>query len=146
MGFDYVCLGHRHNHSSDGCNCWYKNSLIHFEKSLILQHLPDEIDVSRKYIRKGNKFSNGESILGLSEEKYLYFVTFLSLHCGVLPGIRVHPRRMRRHLRGYAKTFYINQNKQSNRLKLEPALILTLTNILPRIEVLACHKQVQSSH
>jgi hypothetical protein len=33
-----------------------------------------------------------------------------------------------------------------NRLNLEPPLILALTKIRPRIEVLACHKQAQSSH
>jgi hypothetical protein len=33
-----------------------------------------------------------------------------------------------------------------NRLSLEPALILALTNIRPRAEVLACQKQAQSSH
>jgi hypothetical protein len=31
-------------------------------------------------------------------------------------------------------------------LNLEPALILALTKIRPRIEVLACQKQAQSSH
>jgi hypothetical protein len=47
---------------------------------------------------------------------------------------------------GYAKTSYMNKTKHNNRLKLEPALILALTKIRPRIEVLTCQKQAQSSH
>jgi hypothetical protein len=35
--------------------------------------------------------------------------------------------------------------KHRNRLNIEPALILTLTKIRPRTEVLACQKQAQSS-
>jgi hypothetical protein len=38
----------------------------------------------------------------------------------------------------------LNQNKTQEQF--EPALILTLTKIRPRIEVLACQKQAQSSH
>jgi hypothetical protein len=38
------------------------------------------------------------------------------------------------------------ENILRNRLNLEPALILALTKILPRIEVLACQKPAQSSH
>jgi hypothetical protein len=36
--------------------------------------------------------------------------------------------------------------KHRNRLNPEPNLILTLMKICPRIEVLACQKQAQSSH
>jgi hypothetical protein len=38
------------------------------------------------------------------------------------------------------------KTKHRNRLNLEPALILALTKIRPRIEVLACQKHAQSSH
>jgi hypothetical protein len=38
------------------------------------------------------------------------------------------------------------KTKHRNRLNLELALILALTKISPRIEVLACYKQAQSSH
>jgi hypothetical protein len=38
------------------------------------------------------------------------------------------------------------ETKLSNRLNLGPALILALTKIRPRIGVLACQKQAQSSH
>jgi hypothetical protein len=37
------------------------------------------------------------------------------------------------------------KTKHRNPLTLGPALILTLMKILPRIEVLACQKQAQSS-
>jgi hypothetical protein len=40
----------------------------------------------------------------------------------------------------------IRENTLRSRLNLEPALILALTKIRPRIEVLACQKQAQSSH
>jgi hypothetical protein len=46
----------------------------------------------------------------------------------------------------FAKTSHINQNEKGNRLNLEPALILALTKIRSRIEVLACEKQAQPSH
>jgi hypothetical protein len=36
--------------------------------------------------------------------------------------------------------------KHRNRLNFKPALVLALTQFRPRIEVLACQKQVQSSH
>jgi hypothetical protein len=45
---------------------------------------------------------------------------------------------------GHAKTSFIKQNETQE--PLEPALILALTRIHPRIEVLACQKQAQSSH
>jgi hypothetical protein len=38
------------------------------------------------------------------------------------------------------------KTKQRTRLNLEPALILTLTKIRPRTEVLACQKHAHSSH
>jgi hypothetical protein len=38
------------------------------------------------------------------------------------------------------------KTKHRNRLNPEPALILALTKIHPRIEVLACQKQAQSFH
>jgi hypothetical protein len=38
------------------------------------------------------------------------------------------------------------KTKHRNRMNLEPALILALTKIRPRSEVLACQKQAQSSH
>jgi hypothetical protein len=38
------------------------------------------------------------------------------------------------------------RSKHRNRLNLEPALIHALTKIRPRIEVLACQKQAQSSY
>jgi hypothetical protein len=38
------------------------------------------------------------------------------------------------------------ETKHRNNLNLEPALILTPAKIRPRIEVLACQKQAQSSH
>jgi hypothetical protein len=38
------------------------------------------------------------------------------------------------------------KTKHRNRLNPEPALILALTMIRPRIEVLVCQKQAQSSH
>jgi hypothetical protein len=41
---------------------------------------------------------------------------------------------------GYAKTTYIIQNETQE--KLEPALILALTKICHRIEVLACQKRL----
>jgi hypothetical protein len=44
----------------------------------------------------------------------------------------------------YEETSDINQNKTQE--PLEPNLILALTKIRPRIEVLACQKQAQSSH
>jgi hypothetical protein len=37
-------------------------------------------------------------------------------------------------------------NQNGTQEPLEPALILALTKIRPRIEVLACQKQAQSSH
>jgi hypothetical protein len=46
--------------------------------------------------------------------------------------------------RGGKKTC-INQYKHRNRLNLEPDLIFTLTNIRPRIEVIACQKEAQPS-
>jgi hypothetical protein len=46
---------------------------------------------------------------------------------------------------GYAKTSYI-KTKHRNSLNCELALILALTKIRPRIEVLAYRKQAQSSH
>jgi hypothetical protein len=36
--------------------------------------------------------------------------------------------------------------KDRNRLKFEPALVLVVTKISPRIEELACQKQAQPSH
>jgi hypothetical protein len=38
------------------------------------------------------------------------------------------------------------ETKHGNRLNVGPALILALTKIRPRIEVLACQEQAQSSH
>jgi hypothetical protein len=38
------------------------------------------------------------------------------------------------------------ENILRNHFNLEPALILALTKIRPRIEMLACQKQAQSSH
>jgi hypothetical protein len=40
----------------------------------------------------------------------------------------------------------VRENILRNRLDIEPALILTLTKIRPRTEVMACQKQAQSSH
>jgi hypothetical protein len=40
----------------------------------------------------------------------------------------------------------VRENIERNRLNLEPALILALKKIRPRIEALACQKQAQSSH
>jgi hypothetical protein len=51
------------------------------------------------------------------------------------------PMRTPRPLRGCARTSHINRN----RLNPEPALILALTKIRPRIEVLACQKQADIS-
>jgi hypothetical protein len=45
---------------------------------------------------------------------------------------------MRKHLTS-------TKTKHSDGLKVETALTLPLTNILPRIEVLVCHKQAQLS-
>jgi hypothetical protein len=45
---------------------------------------------------------------------------------------------------GHANKSCINQNEIQK--PLEPALILGLKKIRPRIEVLACQKQAQSSH
>jgi hypothetical protein len=41
---------------------------------------------------------------------------------------------------GYAKTSYINQNESQEPIDLEPALILALTKIWPRIKTLLCQK------
>jgi hypothetical protein len=49
-------------------------------------------------------------------------------------------------LMGMQKLLLSIKTKHRNRLNLEPALILALTKICPRIEVLACQKQAQSSH
>jgi hypothetical protein len=49
-------------------------------------------------------------------------------------------------LEGTRKHLTSIKTKHRNRLNLEPALILALTKIRPRIEVLAFQKQVQSSH
>jgi hypothetical protein len=48
--------------------------------------------------------------------------------------------------RGTRKHVTSIKTKNRNRLNLEPVLILALTKIRPRIEVLACQKQAQSSH
>jgi hypothetical protein len=47
--------------------------------------------------------------------------------------------------RGYAKRLASIKLKHGNRLNFESALIHTLTKVRPRIEVLACQKQAQSS-
>jgi hypothetical protein len=48
--------------------------------------------------------------------------------------------------RGTRRHFTSIKTKHRNRLNLEPALILALRNIRPRIELLPCQKQAQSSH
>jgi hypothetical protein len=48
--------------------------------------------------------------------------------------------------RGTSRYLISIKTKHRNRLNLEPALILALTKIRTRTEVLACQKQAQSSH
>jgi hypothetical protein len=60
-------------------------------------------------------------------------------HSGPQPGVRdTIVQDKRKHLT-YIKT------KHRNRLNLEPALILTLMKIRPRIEVLACQNLINRS-
>jgi hypothetical protein len=56
------------------------------------------------------------------------------------------PGETRRHLRGMRKRLTSTKTKHRNHLNLEPTLILALTMIRPRIEVLECQKQAQLSH
>jgi hypothetical protein len=58
--------------------------------------------------------------------------------CGLHPGERVS--------RGYGKTSYIIQTKPMNNLSFGLLKILALKKIRIRVEVLACQKQIRSSH
>jgi hypothetical protein len=55
----------------------------------------------------------------------------ISLNSGHEPAVFVPP--------------WVRENILRNRLNLEPVLILALTKIRPRAEVLACQKQAQPS-
>jgi hypothetical protein len=47
---------------------------------------------------------------------------------------------------GTRKHFTSIKTKHKNRLDLQPAMVLALRKIRPRIEVQTCQKQAQSSH
>jgi hypothetical protein len=64
---------------------------------------------------------------------------------GLQPGVCVPPEVLEDILRRTQKHLTSIMTKHRNRFDFEPALFLTLTKISPRIEVLTCQKQAQSS-
>jgi hypothetical protein len=70
----------------------------------------------------------------------IFWDVTLVLFSGLQPGVYEDiSGGMRKHLASI-------EMKHRNHLNLEPALVLILTKICPRTEVLACQKQAQSSH
>jgi hypothetical protein len=74
--------------------------------------------------------------LHATRQKYSYYLLFQT---PIRETARSQPR--------VRKNILIKSKRHKGSLRhLEPGLILTLTKIHPRIEVLACRKQAQSSH
>jgi hypothetical protein len=65
---------------------------------------------------------------------------------GLQPETHIPPRGREDISGGTRKHLTSIKMKHSNRLNLEPSLILALTEIRPRIGVMACQKQGHSSH